>query len=122
MGDPRRSRRFGHRFGALGVQAGESLTTGLVEDAHQIDDAGRAIQRPLDRGGNAQIGLHQLNLADHTHHAQILGQVRTARSDTNAITGFRQGPDNMAADKAGAAEYGDDLVTKHGCSSGNPLM
>ena len=52
----------------------------------------------------AQVGLHQLDLADDAERAEEAGEVGPSDRDPDAPAVARQRPDDVPADEAGAAE------------------
>jgi len=104
---------FSNRLGAHGVQAGKGLATALGQHADQIHDTGSTFNGAFHRARHPDIRLHQLHLANHTHHTQVLREVRAARGNTHAIAGLGQRADNMTTDKAGTAKHSDHFVAKH---------
>ena len=67
--------------------------------------------------GIAQVGLHQLDLADDAERAEEAGEVRPSDRDPDAPAVARQRPDDVPADEAGAAENGRQTIAVMGASA-----
>jgi hypothetical protein len=100
------------------VQALELLTAGLVHHRRGVDAVFRALQRPLDRGRIADIGLDDLNLADIAQQPQAIGLPGAANGDADAPAGLGQHPHALAADEPRAAE--DRHQALHHAASSRP--
>jgi hypothetical protein len=96
--------------GALRLDGVEALSAFLVQDADQVDDRVGIAHRRRDRIGKTQIGLHGMDLPDPAERLQVSGQFRAAHRDPDPIVPVGQRPHRMAAEKARAAEDGDQLV------------
>ena len=62
----------------------------------------------------ANVGGDRLDLPDPSHGLEKHGGVGTAHADAHGISGARQALDEMAAEKAGAAEDGDMALFRAG--------
>ena len=98
------------RFGAEPLHMIEALASALEQDADQIDDHGGVTHRAFDRARIAHIGLHRMNLADAAERLQMAGKFRPPHGDADAVAPFGERTHDMAAEKAGAAENGDQRV------------
>src|SRR5712671_2371053 len=107
---PVRRGRKGDRFGAKRLDGFKSLSPALEQDADQIDDHMGITDGGFDRIPVAQIGLHGMDLADPSERLQVAGEVRAANGDADAVALLAERAHDVAAEKAGAAEDGDQLV------------
>lgn len=57
----------------------------------------------------ADVGLHDLDLADIAHQAHGVGQVGLADRHAHPRALAREGPDDLGPDEPGTAEYGDKV-------------
>ena len=99
---------LGDGAGGLGVQGRKALAAALVEHPDQVHAGLGPVQRPADRGGVADIGLDHLDLADVAQHAQAVAATDVPGRDADAPALFRQRPDDLATDEAGASKDGDE--------------
>jgi hypothetical protein len=109
-GDALLARRFGDGLGAHGVDRLEALATGLVEHADQVHRRRRAVQGALHRGGVADIGLDEIDLADVAEHPHAIGEVGIAHRDPDAPAGLGELPHRLGADEARTAEDRDEIL------------
>ena len=105
-----RGRGFGDRAGSGRVDGIERLPPGRIEDSDQIDHRMAALRRGRGRCGITQIGLYAMDLADAAERLQMAGQVRPADGRPDPVSGPRESPDHMTAEKSGSAEYRYQLV------------
>jgi hypothetical protein len=68
----------------------------------------------LDRGRIAQIGLHGVDLPDAAERLQEAGELGAAYRDTDAVAELGQRAHDVAAEKARAAEHGDERFEGNG--------
>jgi hypothetical protein len=97
--------RLGDAAGAFDVHRLEGLRPALDGLADGVDAGGGALQGGRHRAGVADIGLHELHLADIAGKAQVLGQVGLPHRHPHAPAGLGQHPHHLAADEARAAEH-----------------
>jgi hypothetical protein len=110
-------------FGATCLHGGEFLRAALEQDADAVDHHIGALHRLLHRHRGADIGLHDIDLADRTHRLeeQTLFGAADGDADAGALTG--QLLHDIAADEAGTAEHGDELVAQRRLGHwGTPLQ
>ncbi len=88
----------------------EPLAVAFKEDAHEIDRDVRAPQGRVDRSGMPQVGLDRVNLSDPAERLQVPGEIGPADRDADFVVPLGQRPHDMAAEKARAAEHGDENV------------
>ena len=80
----------------------ERLASGLVEDAHQVDDVGGGWHQPGERGGVERIALDDLDGGQQDQVARVLAP---ARHDGDAHA-FRGEPRHQVTpDESGAAQH-----------------
>ena len=96
--------------GAVRLDGVETLAAFLKQDADQVDDGVGVAHRRFDQFGKAHIGLHGVDLPDAAERLQVPGQFRAAHRDPDPVIAVGQRPHDMAAEKARAAEDGDQLV------------
>ncbi len=108
--DAERGGGLGDGAGAAGLDALEVLPAQFVEDADEVDDRMRALDRGGDGGGVTQIGLHGVDLADHAQRLQKPCEIGPADSDTDPVAALDQRAHHMTAQETGAAEDGDELL------------
>src|SRR5690606_22078231 len=106
-------RGFGDGFRRFDVQRLEILLAALVHGRDEVDDGVGVFERGVDRLREAHIRLHQLHLADITHHAQFGAKVRTAHRNAHAVTALGQRAHDLLPDEAGAAEHNDEIASTH---------
>ena len=88
----------------------EALPPALVQNPDQIDhDIGVARGR-FDRAAVAHIGLHRVDLPDPPERLQMAGEFGPTHGDANPVAALGQRAHQMAAEKARAAEDGDELL------------
>jgi len=92
------------------VDRAEPLAAALEQDADQIHHHLGAAGGGLDRFGVAQVRLNGVDLADAAERLQVPGEVGPAHRHADAVAALAQGADEMAADKARAAENGHEPV------------
>ena len=97
-------------FRAAGMHDVETLRAALIQDADEVDDDARSAHRGFDRARIAHIGLHGMDLADAAERLQEIGQFGPAHRNADAVAALGQRAHDMAAEKAGAAENGDEGV------------
>ncbi len=88
-----------------------ALAAALALDPGGVDDGVGALDRGGDRIRIAQVGLHQLDLADDAQRAEETGEVGPPDRDPDAPALARQRPDDVPADEAGAAENGRQTIS-----------
>ena len=64
-----------------------------------------SIDGAIDRPAIAEVRLHRLHPADHAERLEEACKVGAAHRGTNPPAPFQQRPNDMATDKAGAAEH-----------------
>ncbi len=84
--------------------ARERIASGFVQDADEIDDGGRPRHQPGERCLVEHIRLDDL---DGRQEDQVLGLLATACRHDNFVSRGRQSRDQMAPDKAAAAQHHD---------------
>ena len=97
-------------LGAEGLHDVEALAAALEQDTDQVDDDVGVAHRRFDRRGIAQVGLHRVNLTDPAEWLQVACEVRPPHCDADAVMPLAEGPNEMAAEKAGPAKDGDQRV------------
>lgn len=107
-------RRARNRFRTLAVNCLKTLSSTLEQDAYQIDDGRHLAHHLGDVIVLEQIGFYDLDLADAAHRAQEMRSIGVAHTDANAPAVSRQRPHDVASEKAGTAEYGDQLRGRNG--------
>ena len=97
--------RYG--FGAAAMHGVEALAAALEQNPDQIDHGIGIVHRRRHRIRVTQIGLDRVDLADPAHRPQMAAQVRAARRNAYPITAAGERAHHVAAEKARAAEHGD---------------
>src|SRR6185436_18172233 len=87
-----------------------------LEDAHQIDHPVGAVGDGGERRWVAEIGADELGLAEPAQRLQEISATGLALGDADAKAGAEQRLGDVAADKAAAAEQGDEplALNAHG--------
>ena len=98
-------RRLGDHARAARLNGREFLRAGFSKDADKINHRRGAAQGRRNRLRTAHIGLYRHHLADAAERLKKEGKVGPPASDAHAPAVARQRPDDVAADKAGAAEH-----------------
>ncbi len=106
----RGGRRLGHRAGAGALHGVERLGAAFGQDADQVDGGMGVPHRGLDRGREAQIGLHGVDLADPAERLQVPGQLRPPDRDPDAVVALGERPDHVPPQKARSPENRDQRV------------
>lgn len=91
-----------------------ALAAALEGNAGSIDHCLAAGDGGRHRGGIAQVGPHQRDLADIAGGLDPLGQLDAPTGDPDLVALLRQRPHDGAADEAAAAKD-RDLLDAHGC-------
>ena len=102
--------KLGDVRGAERLRALEALWPALVEHSDQVDDRVGILERAADRGPVADIGLHELDLADVAGEPDVAAEVWPAHRNAHPPALPAEGADDMASEEARAAENGDDLA------------
>ena len=76
----------------------------------EIHDGVGVFERRIDRVRKAHVRLHELDLADVAHHAQLVAKMRAAHGDAHAIAALRQRAHNLFTDETGTAEHNDEIA------------
>ena len=98
--DPSGGTGHSDAFGPLGVDAGERLTPGLGQGAHQIDHSVSAVYRSGNTVVVAHIGLDQFDLAHGPHGLQKQSSFGIAHGNAHRATLGRQAFDQVPAQKS----------------------
>ncbi len=69
----------------------------------------RALDRPVHRPAETQIGLNRLNLPDAAERLEMECEIRPAHRHPHAISALGERAHHVAANKTGAAENGDEF-------------
>jgi hypothetical protein len=112
------TRRRRHRRGALVLDGFEGLGARFGENADEIDHHRAAARRRGDRFGIAQVGLDGMDLADLAERLEVAGEVGPPHRDPDAVVALGQRPHHVPADKARAAENGDQGFHGFGVEAG----
>ncbi len=107
--DALRARRLGNRARPESLHCVEGLATAFRQDADEIDDGVRALDGAINGPSITQVRLDRLDLTDHAKRLQMPREVGTADGDADPMPAPCQRLYDVAADKAGAAEYGHEL-------------
>ena len=103
------ARRLGDGMGTEGLHRAKGLAAAFVQDADEVHDRIRILDRAVDRPAIAQIGLDRHDLADRAERLQMAGEIGPADRDAHAPAVPRQRAHRMAADESGPAEDRDQL-------------
>src|SRR5262249_19779036 len=87
-----------------------ALPAALEQDADEVDDDVGAACRRLNGSRIAQVRLHGVDLTDAAERLEMEGQIGPAHRHANAVAALAQNAHNMAAEEAGTAENGDELL------------
>ena len=116
-----RPRGLGHGPSALDVDGLEALAAALGQDADEVHRDLGVAQRRGERGGVAHVGLHGLDLTDAAERLEIVGEVGAAAAGPDAKARAGQRPDDVAPQKARAAEDGHQPIGRE-IGSGHHLL
>jgi hypothetical protein len=86
----------------------KGLPSAFLQDADEVHDGVCALGGTPDRLGIAQVRLDEIDLADDAERLEEQGEVRPAHRNPDPVAPFRESPDDVAAEKAGAAEHGHE--------------
>ncbi len=75
-----------------------------AEDAAQVDDGGRALDRVFDAAGVHDVGDFETELPDLRERLDAVGLTRVALCDSDPDSGLEQALADVAADEPAAAE------------------
>ena len=96
----------------------EGLAAGFVQDADQVDHAGRPGDGAAERRLAAQIGALHDDLADGAERLQMHATAsRAAADDQDARAAIGQSLDHVAPDEAGAPEDREQTMAHRGSLS-----
>ena len=112
--DAGRAGRLGNGAGAEDVDRVEALAAGIAEDGDEVDHGIGADDGAVDRPAIAQVGLHRLNPADLAERLQVTGEIGAANRGAHAPAALEKRPHDVAAEKPGAAEDGDQSALGDG--------
>ena len=98
------------RFRAGGLHGCKSLAAAFEQNSDKIDHDRGIARRGHHRIRITQVGLHGMDLADAAERLKVPGQVGAAHRDADAITALRQRAHDIAAEKSGAADDGDQGI------------
>jgi hypothetical protein len=108
--DQRLDARAGGRFGDGARAVDMGALEIAAEHADQVHHRVGPLHRAQDRVGAADIGGHQLHLADRGQGFEMPGLAGVALRHANARACVQQGLGGVAADKASAADQRHQLV------------
>ena len=98
------TRGVGDQASAFGLNRAEGLLAGRLENADEVHDA----VRPIDRAAHgvliAHIGLDGMDLPDTAEWLKKVRQVGLPDRDSDPASGSRQRLHHVAPDKSGPAE------------------
>src|SRR5690606_23496905 len=100
---------FGNRTRAFHVQRIEILIAALAQHRHKIYDCIGAFERGVERLRKARSRLHELNLTNIAHHAQISAKMRAAHGDADTFAALGERTHDLLPDEARAAEHNDQF-------------
>ena len=112
--DAGRAGRLGDGAGAEDIDRVEALAAGIAEDGDEVDHRIGADDGAVDRPAIAQVGLHRLNPADLAERLQVAGEIGAANRGAHAPAALEKRPHDVAAEKPGAAEDGDQSALGDG--------
>jgi hypothetical protein len=107
LGGPR---RLGTSLGAKGMHRIEALGAGGIENARQVDHRIGALAGRGQRGRIAHIGLHHHDLPGVAQGLQVARKVGPAAGHPDAVAAPGECAHDVPAEKARAADDGDESV------------
>jgi hypothetical protein len=100
----------------------EGLLAARKKNTDQIDDSIGAVDGRCNRGIVTDIGGDRCDLADIAHGLEKARPVRSPDRRAHSCAGFCNLGDDVATDKTGRAEYGNNIHLRRTSANYVPIM